>query len=278
MSAPLTQSTIATITSAGKRQKMYRARTPATMRVLPVTVCVAAFTLIGWFGATQRAEAQGSTPPPTEEGGMEMPHAFFTHEGLPEGVGSYSLRVAALSTHLTGQNQGDFAFHLEMGLTKLIGLHIRNDRFLNSDKTEAMFQFAAITNKSGTNGFAPIIEFQFPTHSGASGITTETGFTTKFTGARYAFNQVLHYSPRENAADGSAGLVVKISDKVFPVVELLGEGGRNMPTVFNVLAGLKFRVRPWITVGIALMLPLTSARDFASEGVFEPEFVWGKAR
>lgn len=257
---------------------MYRARTRATMRVPRITVYVAVFTLIAWFGAAQRAEAQDLSPSPTEKGEMEMPHAFFTHEGLPEGVGSYSLRVAALTTHVTGQNQGDFAFHLEMGLTKLIGLHIRNDRFLNSEKTEAMFQFAVITNKSGTNGFAPIIEFQFPTHSGAGGIATETGFTTKFTGARSAFNQVLHYSPRENAADGSAGIVVKISDKVFPVVELLGAGGRNTSTVFNVLAGLKLRIRPWITVGIALMLPMTSARDFSSEGVFEPEFVWGKER
>ena len=165
-----------------------------------------------------------------------------------------------------------------MGLTKLIGLHIRNDRFLNSDKTEAMFQFAAITNKAGTNGFAPIIEFQFPTHSGASGITTETGFTTKFTGARYAFNQVLHYSPKENAADASAGLVVKINERVFPVLEVLGEGGHNVPTVLNVLAGIKLRIRPWITVGLALDLPLTSNRDFSSEGVLEPEFVWGKER
>ena len=171
MSAPIAQSTIAVIRSERAPQEMHRARQRDAMNFRAMVLSAAAFVLVGSLGATQRAFAQDATPPPTEEGGMEMPHAFFTHEGLPEGVGSYSLRVAALSTRVPGHNQGDFAFHLEMGLSKLIGLHIRNDRFLNSDKTEVMFQFAAITNKAGTNGFAPIIEFQFPTHSGASGIT-----------------------------------------------------------------------------------------------------------
>lgn len=248
--------------------------TPASARALKVITLA----VIGVLGVTQRSVAQDSTTTPEAETSMEMPHAFFTHEGLPDAVGSYSLRVAALSTHIVGQNQGDFAFHLETGLTKLIGLHIRNDRFLNSGKTEAMFQFAVITNKAGTNGFAPIIEFQFPTHSGAKGITTDIGFTTKFTGVRFAFNQVVHYGPAENAADGSAGLVVKLSDKVFPVLEILGEVGRNLPTVFNVLAGVKLRLRSWLSVGLALELPITGSRDFSSEGVLQPEFVWGNEK
>jgi hypothetical protein len=239
---------------------------------------IRALTALVIFGVAARATAQGAPPAPAMGGGMDMPHPFFTHEGLPEGVGSYSLRVLALSTRIDGQTRGDFAFHLEMGLTKFIGLHIRNDGFLNSSKTEAMFQFAAITNDAGTIGFAPIIEFLFPTHSGASGITTETGFTTKYSAAHFAFNQVIHYNPREESADGSAALVFGISDKIFPVVELLGEGGRNVPTVVNVLAGLKVRLKPWITLGFAFELPVTRAKDFTSQALLGPEFVWGKER
>ena len=165
---------------------------------------IRALTALVIFGVAARATAQGAPPAPAMGGGMDMPHPFFTHEGLPEGVGSYSLRVLALSTRIDGQTRGDFAFHLEMGLTKFIGLHIRNDGFLNSSKTEAMFQFAAITNDAGTIGSAPIIEFLFPTHSVAIGSTHATEFTTRLSDAHFACKPVIHSTPREEAADGRA--------------------------------------------------------------------------
>lgn len=58
----------------------------------------------------------------------EIAHAFFTHEGLPDAVGSDSLRTSALATRADGATKGDFAFHLETGLTENIGLHIRSGR------------------------------------------------------------------------------------------------------------------------------------------------------
>ena len=61
----------------------------------------------------------------------EIAHPFFTHMGMPEAVGTYSLRTSALLTKpMDGKSKGDFAFHLETGLTKFVGLHIRNDRYL----------------------------------------------------------------------------------------------------------------------------------------------------
>ena len=117
-------------------------------------------------------------PPAAAAKEEELPHPFFTHMGLPEGVGNYNLRVLGVATRAGGGTEGDFGFHLETGLTPTIGLHIRNDRFLNNDKTEAMFQFAAYVSKDGMSGFAPIIEFEFPTHRGASRINTLVGFTT----------------------------------------------------------------------------------------------------
>ena len=90
--------------------------------------------------------------------------------GMPEAVGTYSLRLASLATHMDGTTKGDFAFHLETGLTKLVGLHIRNDRFLDNTHTEIMFQFAVIRSKDGMSGFSPVIEFEIPTKNGASRI------------------------------------------------------------------------------------------------------------
>ncbi len=106
---------------------------------------------------------QTRMPSAAEEAeGAEVPHAFFTHMGLPEGVGVFNLRPAGLATRAEGKRDGDFAFHLETGLTRAIGLHIRNDRFLDVPRTEAMFQFAVITSRDGMSGFAPLIEFEVP--------------------------------------------------------------------------------------------------------------------
>ena len=100
----------------------------------------------------------------------EIAHPFLTHMGMPEATGTYSLRIAALVTRMDGTTKGDFAFHFETGLLKFVGLHIRNDRFLDNTHTEIMFQFAVIRSKDGMSGFSPIIEFEIPTKKGASHI------------------------------------------------------------------------------------------------------------
>lgn len=110
---------------------------------------------------------------------MEIPHPFFTHEGMPEEDGMTSIRASALATTDQGNTTGDFAFYIESSLYKNLGLHIRNDRFLFNTHTEIMFQCAAIRSKDGKSGFAPIIEFEIPTKKGANRINSLIGFTTK---------------------------------------------------------------------------------------------------
>ena len=127
-------------------------------------VVATAMALLALLASARKVVAQMPSPAPAKDSGameMEVPHGFFTHEGLPDAVGSFSLRTAALATRVDGKTQGDFASHLETGLTKTIGLHIRNDRFLNSSMTEAMFQFAAITSGDGRSGFAPTSSSNF---------------------------------------------------------------------------------------------------------------------
>lgn len=203
--------------------------------------------------------------------GEEVAHPFFTHMGLPEGVGTHSLRLSGLVNNDQGRTGSDFAFHYETGLTDTIGLHIRNNGFTTTPHTEAMFQFAAIKSKNGMNGFAPIIEFEFPTHSGAQGINTLVGFSTMFSSTRSAFDQVLHYSPKEDMWEGSAAFVWKASPKLYPVVEVLGEAGKGVSPMMNVLSGLKLRVKPNLLAGLGYQAPVTSRKDFASQWVFQLE-------
>ena len=237
-----------------------------------LSAVVAAALLLG-ISRPVAAQMAGAPAGATEE--VEPPHPFFTHMGLPEGVGNFNLRLLGITTRADGGTDGDFAFHFETGLTKSIGLHIRNDRFLGKTRSEVMFQFAAVVSKDGMSGFAPIIEFEIPTRSGGgSRIHSLVGFTSTLARPRVVFNQVLHYNPAEDGVDGSAALVFKLSPRVFPIVEVLGEGARGAPTVVNLLAGLKVRLRDWIHLGVAVQFPLTDARDFSWQGAFGPDVEW----
>lgn len=239
------------------------------------------FGIAGVTLRTVRADAQttmqSTSPPPPAESGMEMevPHPFFTHEGLPDPVGGFSLRTGILATRVDGKTQTDVAFHLETGLTDHIGLHIRNDRVLNTTRTEAMFQFVAFRNKSGTSGFAPIIEFEFPTRSGEPHrVSALVGETSKISNARVAFNQVVHYDPREDGVDWSASLVGAVTPWLFPVIETLGMAGSGKTAGLNLLAGLKVRVREGFLLGFAYQFPVTKNKDFSSQFVFQPDVDW----
>lgn len=227
-------------------------------------------------GVSRPATAQSpATPAATAAEEPEFPHPFFTHMGLPEGVGNFNLRTLGLATRADAQTKADFAFHLETGLTRVIGLHVRNDQFRENPRTEAMFQFAAFVSKDGMRGVAPLIEFEFPTKSGAgSRIQTLVGFTSTLGGRWAVFNQVLHYNPREDGVDASAAVVFKLGRRVFPVVELLGDGMRGAPTVVNLLGGLKVRVREWLHLGLAVQFPLSSAKEFSWQGALGPDVEW----
>ncbi len=245
-------------------------------------VLATALALSALLGSAREGVSQ--TPPAASKKGssameMEVPHPFFTHEGLPDPVGSFSLRTAAVVTRVDGKTQGDVAFHLETGLTKTIGLHIRNDRLFNSPRTEVMFQFAAITSADGRSGFAPILEFEVPTHAGAgSRINTLVGQTVKLANASMAFNEVFHYNPREDMVEWSASWVAVATPKVFPVVEIFGEGGTDALPIVRLLAGFKVRIREGFLLGLAYQLPITKNKDFSSQLVIQSDVDWSTRR
>lgn len=250
-------------------------RIPSTSRLLRWAALgalgLAAATPHGATAQTAGAARAGSAA----EKEMEVPHAFFTHEGLAEGVGVWNLRSAALATRADGRTEGDFALHLETGITERIGLHLRNDRFGDLPRSEAMFQFAAVTSGDGMSGFAPLVEFEVPTRSGAGRrVNTLVGFTTKLANSRAAFNSVVHYDPREDMTDNSASLVFGATDQIFPVVEALTEIGRAARPIANALAGVKLRLREGILVGLAYQVPITRNKDLASQLVAQPDLEW----
>ncbi len=224
--------------------------------------------------------AKGASPNVTDKrsqmsGDVEIPHPFFTHMGMPEAVGAYSLRTAALLTkQVDGKTKGDFAFHFETGLSKSVGLHIRNDRFLMNSATEIMFQFAVLRSKNGMNGISALIEFEVPTNKGVKRLNTLVGFSSSLGNSRLAFNQVLHYNPRSDMVDGSIALVFKVTPKIFLAAEILGTRMPDGGVILNPLAGVKLRLNKNIILGLGYMRPVTTNKDFSSQSIFQPEFGW----
>ncbi|RTL47556.1 MAG: hypothetical protein EO766_08955 [Hydrotalea sp. AMD] len=216
-----------------------------------------------------------TTMPTTTKMDEELPHPFFTHMGMPEAVGTYSLRTAALLTKQTdGATKGDFAFHFETGLSRIVGLHIRNDRFLMNPSTEIMFQFAVLRSKNGMNGISTLIEFEVPTNKGVRRINTLVGFSSALSSSRVSFNQVLHYNPRVDMLDGSVAVVFKVTQKIFLVAEMLGTRMSDGTTMLNPVAGVKLRLNKYVVLGLGYMKPVTNTKEFSSQTIFQPEFGW----
>ena len=209
----------------------------------------------------------------------EIPHAFFTHEGLPDEVGTFALRTSAVALRIDGQTKGDFGFHLETGLAKRIGLHVRNDRFLNNTRTEFMFQFAAVKSKNGKNGFAPILEFEIPTRrGGGSRVNVLFGFSTKFSNSKAAFNSVVHYDPREKMVESNMSFVFKAAKRLYPVFEVLAEAGEGMSPIVSLVGGFKVRMTKNWLIGFGFQAPTTHNKDFSSEGIFQSDNMFMRKR
>ena len=244
----------------------------------PPFICFAVMLLCSYSVRSQQMPTMNNDSLSVQKQSMsddeEIAHPFFTHMGMPEAIGTYSLRTAALLTQMDGKSKADFAFHFETGLSKFVGLHIRNDRFLANSHSEIMFQFAVIRSKDGMSGFSPIIEFEIPTKKGICRINSLVGFSSALVRSSFSINQVLHYNPREDMLDGSIALVYKITKGLFVVVELLGDKMNEEPGIMNVLAGVKVKVYKNFILGFGYQHPVTSNKDFSSQYIFQPDIEW----
>lgn len=206
-----------------------------------------------------------------------LPMAFFTHMGIPMAVGSYGLRIAALQTQYEGKTKTQFNFQFETGLSKTVGLFIGGEGLFDDPTLETMFQFLVLKSKNGMNGFSPIIEFEFPLGKEATrSVYTLVGFASTLSNSHVAFNQVLHYSPLEDLAEGSVSAVIKVSKRIFIVSEISGVVEKDTRPIFNLLAGVKVQLSKNLLLGFACQLPLTENRNYSSQYIFQPNIMFQK--
>jgi hypothetical protein len=208
------------------------------------------------------------------EGEMDIVHPFFTHMGMPDAVGHYALRLSDVATREEGHTRGDFGFHLETGLSKRIGLHIRNDRVLNNAHTEIMLQYAAIRSRDGMSGFSPFIELEIPTHKDERHTYGLFGFSTMWSTHRLEFNQSVEYSPKEEVLEGSVAMVGKVGQRLFPVAEFVLAAAKDAPPQNSMIGGLKYQINRYIVFGIGYQFPVTKAKEYTHQVLLQTDLEW----
>ncbi|MBC7588952.1 MAG: hypothetical protein H7178_11410 [Chitinophagaceae bacterium] len=204
-----------------------------------------------------------------------LPMPFFTHMGMPLNVGSYNLRAAVLPTQNDGKTNAEYDIQFMTGLSKVVGLHLGAKGTFIDPTLEIMTQFLVWKSKNGMNGFSPLIEFEFPLGKDAKRrVYTLVGFSTTFSNSHMAFNQVLHYSPLEDLAEGSMSVVIRVSNRIFLVTEILGVTEKGASPIFNLLGGIKIKVYKNFLVGIGYQHPITTNKDFSSQYILQPDLFW----
>lgn len=208
---------------------------------------------------------------------MMLPMPFFTHMAMPLEVRSFNLRAALLPTTSDGKTSTEFNVQFTTGLSKTVGLFLGAAGAFDGPTLEAMFQFLVWKSKNGMNAFSPIIEFEFPLAKDAKRkVYTLVGFATTISNAKIAFNQVIHYSPLEDLAEGSVSLVAKASNRIFLVAEISGVTQKGEGPIFNILGGIKLKLNQHFMIGIGYQLPVTTNREFLSQYIFQPDISWKK--
>lgn len=211
---------------------------------------------------------------PDMQNQMMLPMSFFTHMGMPLQVGTYGIRIAAVSSQNEGKSNIEYNFQLETGLSKTVGLFIGGEGLFDDPTLEAMVQFLVLKSKDGMSGFSPLIEFEFPLGKEAHrSVYTLVGFATTLSSSDLAFNQVLHYSPLEDLVEGSASFVFKLSEQIFLVSEISGVGQSGERPILNLLGGVKVKLMENFFLGAALQFPLTNNREYSSRYVFQPNIM-----
>ncbi|MDD4976034.1 MAG: hypothetical protein PHY93_16890 [Bacteriovorax sp.] len=199
-------------------------------------------------------------------------HPFLTHMGMPDAPGELSARIMSVEQRSNGSSSGTYGFHLETGIIDRLGLHLRNDAVKFHDSTEMMLQYAVLRSDSGLNGVSLISEVEFPT--GPTKVKTKGGVGVS---AAYilqrvlALNSVIHYMPSEKATEWEISLASKLTDKIFPVLEVSGEKKKGEKSIVNALAGLKFKIPDGHALGVAYQVGTTGVRDFDSRLLLQAE-------
>ena len=90
-------------------------------------------------------------------------HPFLAHMALRDHPGEMSLRVTPFQERNGDVVEQDLVVHLEAGLMRNLGLHIRSDAIKTSPYSEVMLMYSFLHDASMSNGMSVFGQISIPT-------------------------------------------------------------------------------------------------------------------
>ncbi len=206
------------------------------------------------------------------EGHHSIAHPFFTHMGLPDGVGGANIRTNIISQNSDEGNRTDYGVHLETGLAENWGFHYRNDGIKDRLYSEAMVQYAIWKDRAGTSGISIFGQLGIRNSSAASDdVKGAFGVSGRKSFSRVALDGNVHYKPKEDGWELEGAAVYKLNHRVFPLLEIRAEIENETQPVY-ILPGVKFKVWDGMYLGFGAQLPITSDREYDVQTLAQIDF------
>jgi hypothetical protein len=198
-----------------------------------------------------------------EEAAEEMfVHPFLAHMGLPDHPGEVSLRLTAYKTRYEQTSETDLAVHIEAGLLRRLGLHVRTDGILHSDYAEVMLQYALLADRELRNGLSifgqisiatgPVEEHEYKGLVGASFRLSLPRIVV--------WDGNVHYDPTEEMAEYENAFVFRANDKFYPILEVRGHISEEIEVYL--LPAIKFRIGGHSALGVGIQTAVSEHRDY----------------
>lgn len=188
-------------------------------------------------------------------------HPFLAHMGLPDEPNEVSLRISGYRTRYEEEKEGDIAIHIEAGLLRKLGLHIRTDGILHAEHSEVMLQYAILTNEELNKGISIFGQVSIPTgeehnYEGLFGVSARLTIP-----GLVVWDGNVHYNPNEKMAEYESAFVIRANKKYYPILEIRGHINDEGIESY-ILPALKFKIGEHRAFGVGIQTPITENHDY----------------
>jgi hypothetical protein len=245
---------------------------PAGLAMLILTVtCTSCFAIMPIWHARMVHKPDSDMSAQTYYDESQFVQPFFVHEALPAQPDQLDLRTLAYRERLGQVASADYAFNIEAGLVKDLGLTVRNEGEINQKFSELMALYKLLGNNN--RGMGVLAEALVPTGGGpdpndARAAVGASGRTILLDN-RAKVDSNVRYNPRDQILYFEGAVVWKANKKLFPVFEV--NGTMNAGTDWYVLPGLKYRIDQRSALGFGLQIGMSDIRAFDNRGILSYE-------
>ncbi|MEO7461631.1 MAG: hypothetical protein ABIT96_02815 [Ferruginibacter sp.] len=204
-----------------------------------------------------------------EKMGDMFVHPFLTHMALPDPPGEMSLRTTAFQQRTDSTVEQDLAIHIEAGLLRNLGLHIRSDGIKTSPYSEVMLMYSFLHDASYSNGLSVFGQISIPTGPGveSNALKYLFGLSGRLTAQKImVIDANIHFNLADKMAEYESSFIFKASKMIYPELELRGEITEHETSLYSLL-GLKFRIADEMAIGAGIQTAVSRAREYDTQAL-----------